>query len=259
MRSYKLLILGFVLTICTPTFAQIENVAKEVLTAYKNRDIELLKKHASGFFANAITDTYFEDKRIQDDLKAVDNWDGEIREIRYKSGDMMGETVHIASLYFADVPDGDELYTVVLSSLDKQKWVMFAGGLVVETKEEFNKMSLTLDSGDEENAETVKKATYNFSTEMANGEISEKVTEQKIVDCINMLDDDNFFVILNKDDDFMQAAYSDKGFTVQYSEDGQMLEAKEYFTKDQTVNILKKYFSGDNNWKEGQDWITVEY
>ena len=94
---------------------------------------------------------------------------------------------------------------------------------------------------------------------MANGETLSKISEQTLVDCINKLDDDNFFAILSNGDDFMQAAYSGEGFTVQYSENEKLLEAKDYFSKDNTIQIFKKYFKGDNNWKEGIDWIAVEY
>ncbi|PLX14573.1 MAG: hypothetical protein C0597_09770 [Marinilabiliales bacterium] len=73
------LFLGFTFT----GFTQVEEIAKEVLQAYKDRDTEALKKHASGFFKYAISESYFSDKEIQEDLKFVDSWDGKIKEIRF--------------------------------------------------------------------------------------------------------------------------------------------------------------------------------
>jgi len=194
---------------------------------------------------------------FQCDLKAVENWTGDIKSIRYKTGDMMGTTVTIATAYYADNPDNkDEILAVVLSSTDKKNWVMLAGGLSSESKAEFEKMSLTLESSD---AVSEKEEPKNFTLEMANGDKFSDVNEASILKCVKKLNDDNFFVILSNEDDYMQAAFSDMGFIIQYSENGQQLEAEEYFTEEQTVDILKKYFHSDMNWKEENKWVSPSY
>jgi len=133
---------------------------------------------------------------------------------------------------------------------------MFAGGLSNESKAVYEKMSLTLDESKEP---SIKEEPKNFSIEMANGEEISEVNEASIEKCVNQLNDDNFFVILSNNDDYMQAAYSDQGFIIQYSENGQQLEAEEYFTKEQTVDILTKYFHDDINWKEENKWVSPSY
>ena len=138
------------LSISFSAFGQVENVAKEVLEAYKTKNVELLKTHASGMMKMAISDSYFEDEGLQQDIAAAENWDGEFREIRYNSDNMMGNMVYLAALHFADVVENEnDIYTVVLSSLDKENWVMFGSGIVAESKKEFKKMRLTLLASEE--------------------------------------------------------------------------------------------------------------
>lgn len=260
----NLLFTSVILTFITAfSFAQIEkNIAKEVLKAYKERNTELLKKNASGIMKYAITDSYFKSEKNQEIINAVDKWDGKIKEIRYKSGDMMGKKIFLCSVYFADSQENkDEIYTVVLSSYDNKKWLMFAGGIIEEKKEEFEKMNLG--NGENENVvekdENVKKdAPKNFSIEMANGKTFDEISETTISESINSLNNDNFFLILNSDIGFLQAAYSDKGNTVQYKENEKQFEAEKLFSKEETIQIFKNYFQGKSNWKEGVKWVIYE-
>ncbi len=251
-----LFVSAILLAITTSAFTQVENVAKEVLKAYKNRDVELLKKQASGIMIMAISESYFDDKGIQDDLKAVDGWDGEFREIRYNSGDMMGQIVYIAAIHFADVPDNDdELYTVVLSSTDKQNWVMLGTGIVAEKKEEFNKMSLTIRE-EEENATDI---SGNMSLEMFDGDSYDKVSPEILTESFNTLSDDNFFISLTNKDDFIQVAYSDKGYSVDYRDASGHFEATEFLSKDAALQVLINYLEGNEEWKKGLSWEALDY
>lgn len=65
------------------------------------------------------------------------------------------------------------------------------------------------------------------SIEMANGKkIAKSNVNQAIENLSDMNEDDNFFIILNSKDGFMQAAYSKKGFTVEYKDtEGKQYEA----------------------------------
>jgi hypothetical protein len=234
--------------------AQVENTAKEILKAYKNRDLELLKKNASGILKMAIKDGYFESNDLQDAIKVVDNWDGKIREIRYTEEKVMGKTAHIAAAYFADHPDNkDEIYWVALSRMGGSDWVMFAKGLMSDKKSEFEKMNPSLTGAQKDRKD--REAREKFSVEMANGDTFDKVSTKKIEKLINKLNGDNFFIILNKGDkDFLQAAYSENGYSVQYKENNKQYEAKEILDKAKTVELFKSYFDCDKDWKKDIKW-----
>ena len=132
----RLVIISTLIFIATITaFSQAENVAKEVLNAYKNKDVELLKKNASGILKMAITKAYFDDKSIQEDARTVDRWDGTIKEVRYASDNIMGRKTVMATAYYAG-GGKDQIYAVLLSSMDNGKnWVMVGSGLVSFRKE----------------------------------------------------------------------------------------------------------------------------
>ncbi len=261
----KLFVTSLLLSFVLVGFTQVQDVAEAVLKAYQDRDVELLKKHASGILLAAISDSYFEDKGLQDDLKVVDNWTGEIKDIRYMTDNMMGQTISIATVYYADKPDDTgEIYTVVLSSLENADWVMVGSGLGTEKMAEFEKMSPTLAGSKVVQDESLKKEETirmqkDYAVEMANGDTFSDVSEETLGDCINKLDDDNFFIILSNGDDFMQAAYSDQGLIVQYKEYGQQFEAEEYLTTEQTVELFNNYYRGSTDWKEGYIWVDANY
>lgn len=255
----KFVLISVILAIfATVAIGQVETVADEVLKAYKNRDPELLKKNASGFVKMAISDSYFENEQFEDDLKAVDNWDGKLKEIRYRSENLMGKQVNMAMVHFTDNPDvEDEIFVVTVSNIKKDKWVMLGSGIVSEKKTEFEKGRLSL-SGSKKQMEKAEaeKALEKFSIEMANGDTHDKVNEKLIEEMINSLNNDNFFMILNKDKDFLQAAYSDKGYSVEYKEKEKQFECEELLDKKQTVQLFKNYFKGNENWKKDNEWAS---
>jgi len=161
----------FTLVACSQAENTVEEVAKEVLEAYKNKDVELLKKNASGIMKHAISKSYFEDKSVQKDAKAIDEWDGTIKEVRYEIENMMGKKMVLATAYYADA-EPDQIYAVLLSSLDNGKsWVFVGSGLGGLTKEEFEQLSKTIPV-DETKKES--KTETNFSVELANGDNFEK-------------------------------------------------------------------------------------
>lgn len=256
MKKILLVVAFFVLG--TFIYAQVETVAKEVLNAYQDRNVENLKKHASGIMVKAISDSYFEDKGLQEDIRAAENWDGKFREIRYNSGDMMGKTTYIASVYFADVQDNDDIiYTVVLSSQDKEKWLMFGAGLVTETKEEFNKMSLEIPSGEEREEDT--KAIKNFSLEVFDGPSYDICTQAILEESFSTLNEDNFFISLANNDNWIQVAYSDKGYSADYNDANGHFMLKEFLKKEEALQLLINYFHQTEDWNKNQIWVDFEY
>ena len=76
-----------------------------------------------------------------------------------------------------------------------------------------------------------------------------------MVECINSLDDDNFFIILKNKEDFIQAAFSDGAFVVQYKEDGKQFSAEKVLTKEETIQLFKDYYQGKDNWKTEIVWV----
>ena len=271
MRTLAI-ILTFIFVSTVTAFSQVENVAKEVLNAYKNKDVELLKKNASGILKLTISESYFEDKNVQEDAKAIAGWDGTIKEVRYGTGSLMGRKMISATAYYADA-GADQIHAVLLSSLDNGKnWVFMGTGLATLKKEEFEQLSVTLpadgaktDSKKEAksstkpaNSKEKSKAASNFSVELANGDTFDKITEAKMVECINSLNDDNFFIILKDKENFIQAAFSDGKFDVQYKENEQQFTVEKVLTKDETIQLFKDYYQGKDNWKKEIVWKKME-
>lgn len=228
-------------------YAQAESVAKEVLTAYKNKDAELLRKNASGIMKMAISPSFFSDPSVKENMKSVENWNGKIKEIRYGSENMMGQKIMLACAYYADVPGKDEMYVVFLSSTDNKTWVMFANGIDTINKTEFEALNKGLSTAE-------AKPARIFNIEMANGDVFEKVSMEKMISCFDKLDDDNFFVIMSCGDDFIQAAVSDDGFYLEYNENGIQYASSGVIPKNQTIDLFKKYYDGDADWNKNVNW-----
>jgi hypothetical protein len=248
----KLFLLSIILfAFYISVFSQIENVAKEILTAYKNKDAELLKKNASGMLIMTISPAYFSDPSLKEDIISVENWNGEIKEIRYQVSDMMGKKIFMATAHYADIPGKTDIYAVLLSSTDGKKWIMFASGLGKLSKTEFDELSKEIPVPV---AKTENKPAKVYSIEMANGDIFDKVSMEKMIECFNTLDEDNFFITMTCNDDFIQAAVSEKGFVVEYSEKGVRYVATDVVLKEQTINLFKKYYQDSDDWKNGVSW-----
>ncbi len=256
LKKFKLKVVIIISLFSLVACSQVENVAtdvaKEVLYAYKNKDVELLKKNASGIIKHAISSSYFEDKSVQDDAKAINEWDGTIKEVRYNTDNIMGKQMVLATAYYADAGP-DQIYAVMLSSLDNGKnWVFVGTGLGKLTREEFKQLSKTIPV---EGTKKESKTATTFSAELANGNTFDNISEEKMVECINSLDDDNFFIILKNKEDFIQAAFSDGDFVVQYKEDGKQFSAEKVLTKEETIQLFKDYYQGKDNWKTEIVWV----
>ncbi len=264
----KIMILAIIVTLMMTVnlFAGLpkaEDIAKEVLKAYKTKDVELLKKNASGMLINAISKSYFEDKGIQDDMKVVENWDGNIREVRYATDKMMGKKITMAMVHYADVPDKDKINVVFLSTMDNEKWVFIGTGLSEEKKEDFEKMSKTIAEGEAKaQKKSIKKKVskkkrdknQKFDLETFSGESFKKVSQEKMIECFNTLNDDNFFVGLSSKDNWVQVAYSDKGYSFEGNEGGIHFASKDLLSKEKAIQFLKDYYTGSPDWEKAAQW-----
>jgi len=266
MRKWILIQLVFVFLISiNQSFAQgdAENIAKEVIKAYQNKDVELLKKHATGMMMLAINDGFFESDDGKPLVDIAKQWDGKIKEIRYSKGDVMGKEVLLASAYFSDNPNGN-LNVVILSSFDKSDWKAFALGITDISKEEFEKGKTSIEAiaadktVDAETPADSKTAAdrAGYSIEMDNGDIFESPSDEMIKEALKSLNDDNFFMTLSGKDGFIQTTTSEQGFIVQYSDEGGMFEAEEYFSLDKLEEIFIAYIN-QQDWKEIATWVEM--
>ena len=230
-----------------------EKAAKEILKAYKTKDVDLLKKYMAGIMVYAINDGFFEGNDGKPLVEIAEQCDGEIKEIRYSQGDIMGKKVLLASAYFSDNPNGN-LNVVILSSYEKSDWKAFTYGIVDISKEEFEQGSKEITG---ENKEEKKASDHSaYSIEMASGDIYENPTTEKMIELLKSLNDDNFYLILNSEEGFMQTSTSDQGYIVQYSHDDGMFEAEAYFTMEMLIDIFTAYID-NGNWKDKANWISM--
>ena len=241
------------LGLCGQAFAQsAPKVVRETLRAYQTQDAQLLKSHVVGIFKTLITEDYFEKSDVQKHMDSIKSWDGTIKEIRYQSGDFAGLPMTTALAYYADrAGDPDKICAVALSSKDQKDWVLVGDGLVMESREEFDKFSPDITSA---TVAPQAVSTQNFSVEMANGETFDDVNEEKLKEAVARLDDENFFMILTSDDNFIQAAYSDQGYDLQYKEGQTQYVARDYLTEEKAVEAFISYFQGDGTWKNFTPW-----
>lgn len=255
-KRFIALIVGVLLFSTNLLFAQgnAKEIAKEVIKAYKTEDVDLLKKHVTGMMLYAINDDFFESDDGAPLVEIAKKWDGDIKDIRYSKGDIMGKTVFLSSVYFSDNPNGN-LNVVTLSSYEKSDWKAFAFGISEISKEEFIKGSKEIPGvGDEEKVSTDRAG---FSVEMANGETIDGPDNDKLKEALKSLDDDNFFLTLNSNSGFLQTSTSENGYIVQYSNGDKMYEAEEYFNLENLIDIFITYIE-KGNWKEkGGKWVEM--
>ncbi len=230
------------------------SIAKEILKAYKAKDAALLKKNLSGIMVHAVNEDYFDSDDAKELVEMAQTWDGNIREIRYSKGELMGKTVLIASAYFGDNPNGN-LNTVLLSSYESSDWKALGMGITDMSKEEFEEGTLEI-PGDKAEKEKGELSFEDFSVEMANGEKYDNPDFDKLEDSLESLDEENFFLILNGPGGFLQTTSSEEGYIVQYSDDSGMYEAESYFSFDELVDIFEAYMKGDD-WKTMDTWVEM--
>jgi len=175
---------------------------------------------------------------------------------------VMGNEVLLSSAYFSDNPNGN-LNVVILSSFDNSAWKAFALGIDNVSKKEFNQGATSIGAASAEksaaeNSAEAKKAPNraDYSIEMANGDIFESPSDKTIKEALESLNDDNFFMTLSGKDGFIQTSTSEQGFIVQYSDEGGMFEAEEYFTLEKLVDIFIAYIN-QQDWKEMATWIEM--
>ena len=176
----KLILLMFVILLSYQMISAqetLEQIAKDIINAYKISDVDLLKRHASGILLPAINEHFFEDKQAKEIAVMTNDWDGTIKEIRYSSENIMNKTIIIAIIYFNMCADKEQICVVLLSSLDNSNWKALGMGISTIEKEEFEKNSLDLQSV----KKVIKPVDHKgYTIEMASGEIVKDPSTAKL-------------------------------------------------------------------------------
>lgn len=254
----KVLLLIFIILISYQSIVaqgNVEQIAKEIITAYKTSDADLLKKHASGILLPAINENFYADKQAKKLVALANEWNGKIIEIRYGTEKMMGKTINLVMVYFKNCKDTDQLCVVLLSSIDKSEWKAVGFGISKIEKAELEEYSLELQS--EENI-PAKIDHSEFTIEMATGKIVKDPSTEKLQELLKTLDDDNFFITLSCNDGFLQAAYSDDGFSAEYSGPDGYFGATELLSQKEMTKLFIAYIDKVKDWKEDVIWESIE-
>jgi len=233
----------------------LEQIAEDVINAYKLSDEDLLKKHASGILLPTINENFFEDKQVKELKDMASDWDGTIKEIRYSSDSIMNKTITSAMVYFKKCPDKEQIGVVMLTRMDKSEWKALGLGITKMEKVEFEKNSLDLQS-----VKTVSEPVNHkgYTIEMASGEIVKDPSTTKLKELLTTLDDDNFFITLSDNEGFIQAAYSEAGFSVEYRGDNGYFGAIELLSQEKTSELFVNYINKVDHWQNSIKWESLE-
>ncbi len=93
-----------------------------------------------------------------------------------------------------------------------------------------------------------------FSLRMADGTELESVSYDQLTEGLQSLDSDNFFLVLSRDDDFIQTAVSENGYIVEYSEGGNHYTSAEIVSEEEMMRFFSMYYNGEDGWKDLFEW-----
>jgi len=233
-----------------------EPYAREVIEAYKNKDLSLLQKHATAALYHALNEGFFESSEAKSLVEIAKTWDGSIKEIRYDDMEMMGQSVLVAMVYFGDNPNGN-LNVVTLSHLQDMEWKAFGMGIMDVSEEEY--LALSTEIPEHKPKDEPEKAEVQvdeldveyegFTVEMAIGETYDNPSIKKLKASLESIDDDNFFLSLSSKDGFIQTTIAGEGFIVQYNDGDGLFEAESYFDIEEVQRIFVSFLK-DDDWKE---------
>lgn len=268
-----------------PAFSQTAaEVAKDVLTAYKSKDLEGVKKYSAPFIAAAMNDTVFEDK----DVKALESWDGEVREVRYFTNEMGLQ----ASAYYDDkdkkalralslINSGHGWKQMGVSTVPKKKFLSY------ETKEPEVKAGAKANAGPKASGaplpgdmlkeklsglgfgfgkkkpkaakgEEQAPAAGGYSVEMADGTTADAPGEDQLRKMLGTLSSDNFFLTLTGPSGFMQAAYTAKGLDMQYKDASGHFAGEAPVPAGTAAEMFGAYLKNGEGWKAQCKWKPFE-
>ena len=267
-----------------PVFSQTAaEVAKDVLAAYKDKDLEGVKKHTAPFIAAAMDDTVFEDK----DVKALGSWDGKVREVRYFTNEMGLQ----ASAYYDDkdkkalralslINSGHVWKQMGVSTVPKKKFLSYetkepevkagakasGGPLPGDMLKEklsglgfgFGKKKPKTAEKEEQAPAAADKAAGGYSVEMADGTTTDAPDDGQLRKMLGTLSSDNFFLTLTGPSGFMQAAYTAKGLDMQYKDASGHFAGEAPVPAKTAAEMFGAYLKNGEGWKAQCKWKPFE-
>lgn len=94
-----------------------------------------------------------------------------------------------------------------------------------------------------------------FTLEMSSGDLLENPSARDIKKQLSTLGEDNDFAILSLGDDYVQAAVSDDGYYLEYSdESGQYGSTTPGIDMETVVKIFQLFLKKDSDWKQLVEW-----
>lgn len=157
---------------------------------------------------------------------------------------------------------------VFISGLAAAKLVdQYSGMLEDATGEDMKEMvkKIAVEAGGEEAGEQVDKAfdmategKEGYSMEMANGDKMDDPSLAQLMASLGKLGADNDFCILSYDNDFIQAAYSEKGYTVQFKDATGQYEATELHPQSTVMMMFTSYLNSEDDWQNMAQWEEMQ-
>lgn len=236
-------------------------VATELITAYREKDAEGVKRHMSPMLSATVDKKYFEDKEMLRDVEALKKWNGKIREVRY----FAGKFGVMAAVYYDE--DADPARVRLFSLIKSGKtWKHGMQAFYVLEKEKFLSYGLKEPSG--KDAAAAKKPAAaagdnspvkGYAIETADGTKADAPSVNLLKKKLAKLDDDNFFLTLTAPDGgFMQGGYSEAGLDMQYKDAAGHFTSEAVVSPETGAEMFTGYLKGEAGWKEKCGWKSFE-
>jgi len=153
---------------------------------------------------------------------------------------------------------------VFISGLAAAKLVdQYSGLLEDPTGEDMKELvkKIAVEAGGEEAGKEVEKAydmatdgKEGYSLEMANGDKMADPSMAQLMASLGKLGADNDFCILSFDDDYIQTAYSEDGFTVQYKDATGQYESTKLLPQSSVMMMFTSYINSEDDWQNMAEW-----
>lgn len=239
-----------------------EEVGREILTAYKNRDLEGVKRHLPQVLAMTVDKKFFRDKAIRAEVIGLRRWDGKIREVRYSPA----KTGVTASVYYDEDADPSKIRIFNLVKTGRT-WKQAMGSFLVIEKDKFMSYEEKEPSLKAAAAARKAKATpavvqgepqdsphKGYMIEMADGTVVKDPTVAQLRQAFDVLGEENFFITLNAPDGFMTAARSGGSYDVEYKDGQGQFAAINEMSAEESFELFTSYMKRERNWRSKSDW-----
>ena len=244
------------------SFAQsAKEVGKKLITAYKKKDAETIKKHMGPMMALTMNDKFFEDKDLKKDIENLKNWNGKIKEVRYFAT-VFGA---MAALHYDNAKDKDKVRVFILGKF-KKTWMQGIGGFdtmdkakfLALSKKEITKKTIKKKKKGGKKKPLLNKPNKSYSIEMADGPSIKNPSVKALKKSLATLNDDNFVLTLNGPKGFMQTSYTEKGLDIQYKDDNGHFTAKDLISAETAASMFIGYIKNESGWKSKCEWKPFE-